>query len=81
MRYLIIIIILLANTIMYAQDSILKLYFEDVSFKTYNLEDIEDFSFIDNTNVHVLKIHYDGANAAYYPVEIIEAVNPSDYSA
>lgn len=71
---LLVLLFITATLTLFAAEPAVKIYLNDGSIKEYNLEDIEDFSFIDNSNLYVMKIHYDAAKVAYYPIEIIEKV-------
>ena len=52
-------IILLATTSIFAQEPLLKMYLQDGSARTYNIDDIENLSFKNSSSDLLIKLYYE----------------------
>lgn len=68
------VVFLISYSFLVAQQGIIKIYLQDDSFKSYNLDEIENIQFSKNQNNNIMKIHYQDTLKALYPVISIDSL-------
>ncbi|MFC2131087.1 FISUMP domain-containing protein [Bacteroidota bacterium] len=66
--------VFLGSGLLFAQDQTVKFYLEDESFKTYNIEDIENISLIKTQSDLEMKIFLQGSLSESYPLVNIDSM-------
>ncbi|MBM2817322.1 MAG: hypothetical protein HW421_4084, partial [Ignavibacteria bacterium] len=57
-----------------AQEPLLKIYWNNGEYNTYNLNDIDSINLIKSNSNYVMKIFYRDSMVAYYPTEVISKI-------
>lgn len=68
-------IVLLATTSIFAQEPLMKVYLQDGSVKTYNINEIEEMSFNNSSSEMLMKLFFGKSDCKVYPVSNISTIN------